>query len=611
MARPNDEVEALLREYADLLQITGGEAFKARAYEKAARAIGGYHADISRLDAKQLRAIPGVGASIADKVTEYLTTGRMPALEERRAAIPPGVRELTSIPALGPKRAMLLYEKLGIASLDQLVAAIRAGKLRGLKGFGPKTEEKLLHGVELARQAGGRILLDAAMDVAEETVAALARATGCDRCCYAGSLRRMKETIGDIDLLVAAEDSGPVMDAFTRLPQAAETIVRGEKKTSVRTAQGLQLDLRVLPPASWGAGLQYFTGSRAHNIATRTIAGRKGLKLSEYGLADAESGQLIASDSEEEVYERLGLPWIPPTLREDRGEIAAALAGELPSLVTESDLRGDLHTHTDLTDGVSSLEDMVREAAARGYAYYAVTDHAPQLAMQRMTDEKALAQRERVRALDRAHGRGRGMRVLHGTELNIGPDGDVDWPGEFLAGFDLCVASVHSHFDLDRAAQTRRLIRACENPYVSVLGHPTTRKIGRRPGIEADFDAVFAACARTGTALEVNSHPDRLDLNDEHILRAREHGVVFAIDSDAHAVTHLAHVRYGVGTAQRGWLTADDVLNTWPWQRVRRFLAAKRPRSGGRALCRRAPRLTGRAGGGSMEGGCPPGTAGG
>jgi DNA polymerase (family 10) len=569
MARPNEEVEALLREYADLIEITGGDAFKARAYEKAARAIGGYGPDVSRLDTKELRQIPGVGKSIAEKVSEYLTTGQVPAIEETRAAIPAGVRELITIPTLGPRKAMALYEELGVASVDQLVEAVNEGRLRDLKGFGPKTEDNILHGVELMQQAGDRILLSAATELAEEAVAALAEATGCQSCAYAGSTRRMRETIGDIDLLAAAEDSGPVMEAFTRLPQTAETVVHGAKKTSVRTTKGLQLDLRVLPPDAWGAGLQYFTGSQAHNIRTRTIAVRAGLKLSEYGLFDAESGKRLAAHTEEEIYDRLGLPWIPPTLREDRGEVAAAQRGELPRLVTEKDLRGDLHTHTDLTDGLAPLEEMIDKAASRGYTYYAVTDHAPKLYMQRMTDEKVLAQREQVRALDGKHRR---MRLLHGSELNIDPDGNVDWPGDFLDGFDLCVASIHSHFGLDRAAQTRRLVRACENPHVNIIGHPTTRVIGRRPAIDADYDEVYEACARTGTALEINSHPDRLDLNDEHILRARDFGVLFAIDSDAHAPTHLAHLRYGVGTAQRGWLTPDEVINTWPLGRLRRFL---------------------------------------
>jgi DNA polymerase (family 10) len=411
------------------------------------------------------------------------------------------------------------------------------------------------------------------MDVAEQIVAELSAITGCARCTYAGSLRRMRETIGDIDVLVAAEDSAPFMAALGELPHTAEIIAHGEKKTSIRTTKGLQVDLRVLPPAAWGAGLQYFTGSKEHNIRIREIAVHRKLKLSEYGLFHAKSGKMIVSETEEEIYERLGLPWIPPPLREDRGEIEAGLRGELPDLVTEADLRGDLHTHTDLTDGVSTLEDMVAAAAARGYAYYAVTDHAPNLYMQRMTTEKMLAQRDRVRELDGKHRR---MSLLHGTELNIGPDGGLDWPDEVLAGFDICVASVHSHFNQSRDELTRRLIRAVENPYVSVIGHPTTRRIGKRAGIDADFDAVFEACARTGTALEIDSHPERLDLHDDDILRAKKYGVKFAVDSDAHSTTHLPYIRYGVGTAQRGWLTKDDVINTWPLSKLRRFLAAKR-----------------------------------
>ncbi|MFC5805187.1 DNA polymerase/3'-5' exonuclease PolX [Streptomyces formicae] len=572
MPRANEEIEALLQEYADLIAITGGDAFRARSYEKAARAIGGYHADVTKLDAKGFQEIPNVGKSIADKITEYLTTGQISVVEERRRSVPAGVRELMTIPMLGPKKAMLLYDELDIASVDQLLDAIHHERLRDLKGFGEKTEENLLHGISLMQKAGNRILLNAAMDSAEQIVAELSRIKGCEGCTYAGSLRRMRETIGDVDILVAAEKSAPFMEALAGLPYTAETIAHGDKKTSIRTTRGLQVDLRVLPPDSWGAGLQYFTGSKAHNIRTREIAVRHKLKLSEYGLFDVETGKKITSGTEEEIYERLGLPWIPPTLREDRGEIAAGLRGELPDLVTEKDIRGDLHTHTDLTDGLAPLEDMIAAAAACGYAYYAITDHAPDLAMQRMTREKMLAQRERVRALDRKH---RGMRLLHGTELNIGPEGDVDWPADFLAGFDICVASIHSHFNQSRRALTRRLIRACENPYVAVIGHPTTRRIGKRPGIDADFDAVFEACARTGTALEINAHLERLDLGDEDILRAKRYGVKFAVDSDSHSTTHLPYMRYGVATAQRGWLTKDDIINTWTLTKLRAFLRPK------------------------------------
>lgn len=573
MARANDQVEALLQEYADLIALRGGEAFKARAYEKAARAVAGYPQDVSKLDAKGLLEIPNVGKSVADKIVEYLRTGRMAVVDEARTSVPAGVRELIAIPGLGPRKAMVLYGELGVTTVDQLIDAIHQERLRDLKGFGERTEENILHGISVLQKAGeGRILVSAAMDTAEQLVAELSDIRGCVRCTYAGSLRRMKETIGDIDILVAARRSAPFMDALAALPYTAEVIAHGEKKTSVRTVTGLQVDLRVLPPASWGAGLQYFTGSKAHNIRTRELAVRQGLKLSEYGLFDAESGECIASETEEAIYTRLGLPWIPPMLREDRGEIAAGMRRELPELLTEKDIRGDLHTHTDLTDGLAPLEDMIAAAAARGYAYYAVTDHAPNLYMQRMTDEKILAQRERVRALDGAHHE---MRLLHGTELNIGPDGSLDWPDEFLADFDICVASVHSHFNQSRRELTRRLVRACENPHVAVIGHPTTRRIGKRPGIDADFDTVFQTCARAGTALEINAHPERLDLSDEDILRAKRYGVKFAVNSDAHATTHLPYMRYGVATAQRGWLTTDDVINTWPMTKLSRFLGKR------------------------------------
>jgi len=389
---------------------------------------------------------------------------------------------------------------------------------------------------------------------------------GCQRCAYAGSLRRMRETIGDVDILAAAQDSAPLMAAFIAQPEVASVIASGPTKTSIRTAAGLQVDLRVVQLDAWGAALQYFTGSTAHNVAVRQIAIRKKLRLSEYGLFEVETGELIVSRTEEEVYARLGLAWVPPPMREDHGEIEAAARGEIPRLVLENDLKGDLHTHTDLTDGVASLPDMVAAAVRRGYEYYAITDHAPNLVMQRMTDEKMLAQRDRVRALEAD------TELLHGTELNIGPDGSVDWDEDFLVGFDLCVASVHSHFDQPRAEMTRRFIAACENPRVNVIGHPTARRIGRRPPVDVDFGELFRACARTGTALEINASPQRLDLPSDHIRAARDAGVRFAIDSDAHSVADLGNMPYGVGTAQRGWLTPDDVINTWPLDKLRAFL---------------------------------------
>jgi DNA polymerase (family 10) len=379
----------------------------------------------------------------------------------------------------------------------------------------------------------------------------------------------MRETIGDIDLLVASDDPAPIMEAFASLPHADRVIARGGTKTSILTPRGLQVDLRVIPPSCWGAALQYFTGSKAHNVKVRELAVRQKLKLSEYGLFDAGTDELIVAETEEEVYERLGLPWIPPTMREDRGEVEAARKGELPQVVQLGDIRGDLHTHTDLTDGLAPLERMLETSAAMGHSYYAVTDHAPNLFMQRMTDAKMLQQRDRLRALQADYPK---MTLLHGTELNIDPDGGVDWPAEFLEGFDVCVASVHSHFTQSREEMTRRIVRAMENPHVHIIGHPTTRKVGQRPPIDYDLEEVFRAAARTGTALEINSYPDRLDLRDEHVMWARRHGVQFAIDTDSHSTVHLGFLRFGVATAQRGWATADEVINTWPLAKLRTFL---------------------------------------
>jgi len=569
MAWFNEEIAGLLREYAELTQITGGDVFRARNYEKAARSVRGWGDDIGQLDVTALRAIPGVGASIAAKIAEYRQSGSIRALDELRAKIPPGVLELTRVPGLGPKRALQLNRDLGVESVDDLAAAIKAGRLDGLAGFGAKSEERIAAGIEVYRQGRERVLLDVALRTATEMVDALTPLS--QRCAYAGSLRRWRETIGDIDILAAADDSAPLMAAFSA---GHEVVASGPTKTTVRTASGLTADLRVVPLDAWGAALQYFTGSVAHNVAVRQIAVRAKLKLSEYGLFEAETNELIVSRTEEEVYERLGLAWVPPAMREDHGEIELAAQGRIPRLVRVDDLRGDLHTHTDLTDGVASLETMADAARRRGYEYYAVTDHAPDLIMQRMTDEKMLAQREQVRALT-AQFTG-GLVLLHGTELNIGPDGSVDWDADFLAGFDICVASVHSHFEQSRAEMTRRFVAACENPHVNVIGHPTTRRMGRRPPVEVDFGELFRACARTGTALEINASPQRLDLPSDHIRAARDAGVRFAIDSDAHSVSDLGNMPYGAGTAQRGWLTPDDVINTWPLDRLRTFLRKDR-----------------------------------
>jgi DNA polymerase (family 10) len=567
--RANDAVEAVLLEYADLLSILTKDPYKPRSYEKAARAVGGYPADIAGMDLKEVVKIPGVGKSIGEKICEFLEHGTIAGLEELRGQIPAGVREMIAVPGLGPKKAMILYRDLGIAGIDALQSAVDAGQLADLKGFGVKTEENIRRGIERLPQQGGRALSSIAMDLAEYFIERLGSRKGVRRIDYAGSLRRMSETIGDLDLLVASDDPVAVMDAFTTVGMVERVLAKGETKSSIITRKELQVDLRVVPLEAWGAAMIYFTGSKPHNIRIREMAVRKGLKLNEYGLFDAKSGKLIVAETEEEVYERLGLPWIPPTLREDRGEVEAALDGSLPDVLTQRQLRGDLHTHTNLTDGLAPLEQMLETASGMRYAYYAVTDHAPNLFMQRMTDEKMLAQREELRKLQARYPK---MTLLHGTELNIDPEGHVDWGPEFLEGFDVCVASVHSMFRLSKDEMTRRIVRAMENPHVNVIGHPTGRLINKRQPIEFDLDEVFAAAARTGTALEVNGYPDRLDLKDEHILWAKRYGVKFAVDTDSHATTHLDLMKYGVATAQRGWLTKDDVINAWPLSRLQKFL---------------------------------------
>lgn len=569
MPRSNDLVERALQEYADLLSIAGSDPYKPRAYEKAARAVGGYPEELAELDEAGVLSIPGVGRSIASKVVDILKTGSFDELDELRAQVPDGVRAMTAIPGFGPKKAMAVHVQLGIDTVEALAAAAERGELAGMKGFSRATERTVIDGVRRLRSSGGRVRVDQALEVAEELLGRLRQIPGVIRASYAGSMRRMAETIGDVDLLVASERPSSVMDALVGFDLTERVISHGETRSSIVTTSGLQVDLRVVDREAWGAALIYFTGSKAHNVRIREIAVRSGLKLNEYGLFRARSGKLLAAETEQAVYERLGLPYIEPTLREDRGEIEAGLAGELPDLITLRQIRGDLHTHTNLTDGLATLERMLEAASEHRYAYYAVTDHAPNLFMQRMTDEKMLEQRHRLRGLQDRYPK---MRLLHGTELNIDPDGGVDWDDGFLAGFDLTVASVHSHFGQSKDQMTRRVIRAIEHPRVNIIGHLTTRKIGRRDPIELDLEAVFAAAGRTGTALEINAYPDRLDLRDEHVLWAKRHGVRFAIDTDSHAVGHLDLMRFGVATAQRGWLTKDDVINAWPVTKLRRFL---------------------------------------
>jgi DNA polymerase (family X) len=580
MPATNDKLASLLIEWAELLKLHDADSFRVRAYERAARSIEGVAVDLSTLEAKEIQSLPGIGKGMASRITEFLEHGSISELDDLREQVPAGMRQLLQVPGLGPKKAILLHEELGVASLEDLKTAIKKRKLRTVKGLGVKTEENLARGLEHLERFADRVLIDEAMVLAEHLLSRLRTDLSLseEHSCFAGSLRRGRETIGDIDLLVACDgedETAAVMERFTTLPDVKEIIAHGPTKSSVRTFSGMQVDLRVLPKQSWGAGLVYFTGSKEHNIKLRSLALQRGARLNEWGLVDAESGDPIAAATEEDVYAALGLPWIDPTLREDRGEIDAAREGRLPDLITADQLRGDFHSHTDMTDGRASLEVMLESAAARGDEYYTVSDHAEGLPMTGVGREAMLAQRKRIQALQKKYPQ---MRILHGVELNIGREGDVDYDSNFLAGFDVCVASVHSHFRLSSEETTARVIKAINNPQVHVIGHPSGRLLGRREPITWDFPAICEAAARTGTALEVNCFPDRLDLRDEHVKYAIDHGVTLAIDTDAHSPRDLENRRYGVLTARRGWATAAHVLNARPLEQVLEFVAAKRAR---------------------------------
>ena len=549
-----------------------GVAFKPRAYEKAADAVESCEQPVHELLAeggeKALDALPSVGKGIAERIAELLEKGRIADLEKLRAATPVDVLALTSVEGLGPRHVRALHDALGVRTLAQLEAACRAGKVRELPHFGARSEEKILRGIALHKAASGRLPIGEVWALAREIEARLASVRGVERAAIAGSLRRRKETIGDLDFLVVSAKPAPVMKAFVSMPEVVQVHAKGGTKAMVRLAIGIDADLRVVEAESFGAALAYFTGSKDHNVALRRIAQEDGLKLSEYGLF--RGARRIAGRTEEEVYEALGLPWIAPELRENAGEIEAARAGKLPDLISYGALRGDLQVQTDWTDGAASIEEMAAAAKRLGFEYIAITDHTRDLAMAQGSDEKKL--REQAAAIRALDAKLRGFRVLSGAEVNIRKDGSLDVADEALAELDVVGAAVHSLFGQERSVATRRVIRAMENPHVDILFHPTGRQLGRREPIDLDIDAVIAAAKRTGTVLEIDGIPDRLDLKDEHVRKAVAAGVRLAIDSDAHHPAHLGFAdEFGVAVARRGWATAKDVVNTLP---VRELLAA-------------------------------------
>lgn len=567
MAWMNEDVAGQFAEIATLLKLSGADSFRVRAYERSAGAIGAAPVDLTALSSAEMAELKGIGASTAAKVAEYLSTGRIAMLEDLRAKVPPGLVALTRIPGLGPKTAVQLHDALGIDSVEALRTALDAGALRGLKGLGPKTETNLRASLErLGAKDTGRVPAADAIAIAEELCARLAVLPGVTAVAYAGSLRRMRETIGDVDLLAASRDPAPVMASLRESDLVERVLVAGEKKTSVVLRRGIQADLRVVDPDSWGAALVYFTGSKAHNIRIRERAVRRGLLLNEYGLlrrpdldaAGVIEDEPVAGRTEAEVYAALDMAYVAPPLREDAGEVEAAAEGSLPRVVTLADIRGDLHAHSDWSgDGKATLPELVAAAAARGHRYLALTDHAEDLTMNGLDREGMRARRRAIAELaDTA-----GIRILDGAELNIGIDGSVDYDLDFLLEFDFCVASVHTLFGRPEPEQTARILSAMRHPAVNVIGHPTGRKIGQRPGYEIDLDQVIEGAAATGTALEVNASPRRLDLSGDAVRRAVGGGALLTISCDAHSVGDLASMRYGVATAQRGWATAAHVLN--------------------------------------------------
>ncbi len=571
----NAEIAALFNEIADFLEIKSENPFRVRAYRRAAQTMEGLAEDVAAVAARGgLQEIPGIGRDLAGKIQEYLAHGAVAYLGELRTEIPPGVVEMMGIHGVGPKTAKLLYERAGVDSVERLEELAQAHALVGIPGIQAKTEENILKGIAVWKSGRERMPLGAALPLAEAIRTALEALEGTDRISLAGSVRRMRETVKDLDILVASTRPARVMEAFVALPNVAEVIAHGETKSSVRLREGIQADLRVVAPECFGAALQYFTGSKQHNIRVRELAQRQGLKVNEYGVFDEKTNRRVAGATEEEVYRAIGLAFVPPEIREDGGEVEAARENRLPALVVLDDIRGDLQLHTTWSDGAHSMADLAAGVRAKGYRYMAVTDHSKSATVAGGMDETQVVQMiAEVRAYNQ---RSKGFRVLAGCEVDIRADGSLDFPDEILAQLDLVQVSIHSRFKMSRDDMTRRIVRAVRHPLVHILGHPTGRLIGERAPYEADIETVLQAAKTGGVAVEINASPSRLDLNDVHARRAKDLGIPIAISTDAHAIPQLEYMRYGVAVARRAWLTASDVLNTRSAQALSAWLKQRR-----------------------------------
>jgi DNA polymerase (family 10) len=572
----NREIAALFEEISNLMKILQDDpkwTFKAAAYDRAKRSIEGYPErleDIARDPKRKLTDIPGIGVDLAKKIAEIIETGQSSFHQEQLAKIPRSLLDLLQLQTVGPQKVRLFHKELNVRSVDDLAAAAQAGRLRDLPGMSVKSEENILKAIEVFRRAAGRFRLDTATEAAEVLTAWLRDSEAVEQVTPAGSLRRGRETVGDLDLLVTGRDHAGIAEHFVRFPGIAAILAKGEDKVSVKLYNDLQVDVRLLESVAYGAALQYFTGSKEHNVALRDRAKRRGWKLNEYGLFQGD--QVLAQRTEEEIYAKLGLPWIPPELRESLGEIEAAERGELPKLVELGDIRGDLQMHTIASDGHATVEEMAGAAKQLGYQYVLITDHSKAVTIANGLDEKRAVQH--IRRIHAALEKVPGIEIWAGAEVDILGDGRLDYPDEILRQFDIVLVSVHSRLTMPGEEMTTRLLRALENPYVRILGHPTGRQILKRDPSSFDLEKVFAAAKKHGVILELNANPERLDLCDRHVKLARDHGMKIIISTDAHEPKHFQFMRYGVTTARRGWMEKSGVLNTLPPERL---LASLRP----------------------------------
>lgn len=572
----NQEIANVFNEIADLLEIKGDNRFRIRAYRRAAQNIEGLVKDVAELTKEELMEIPGIGKDLAEKIEEYLKTGRMKSYEDLKKEVPEGLAVLLTVPSLGPKTAKLLHEKLQVKNIDQLEALAKKHKLIGLPGIKEKTEENILKGIEMLKRGKERHPLGMVLPIANDIADKLGKDPSVKKISVAGSLRRMKETVRDIDILVVSSNPHDVMKTFIHMPDVKQVLMHGPTKSSIVTNTGIQVDMRVVEEESFGAALAYFTGSKEHNIRLREMAVKKGLKINEYGVFREKDDEKLGGKDEEDVYRILGLPFIPPEIREDMGEIEMGLKGKIPMLIEMKDIKGDLHVHSKMSDGSHILNELIEAARAKGYEYIAVTDHSKGLGVARgLNEERLMEEKKEIEATNKKL---RGFKLLIGVEVDIRSDGRLDFSDDVLSKMDIVVASIHSGFKQSREQLTKRLVSAMKNPYVSVIAHPTGRLIGERDPYDIDMENILKTAKETGTALEINAYPLRLDLNDIYVKKAKDLGIKFAISTDTHVVSQFDYMYYGVSIARRGWLEKKDVINTLSYDQLLKELRKKRGR---------------------------------